>query len=153
MPAQQYRVVLDTNQIISAGSKWIDGTCEIGTDNISRRVLICVACSHNGLYSVDMFREYVKKLAEKHHDNDCIVNDRIVKLMALIMGAFNIVQVATRTAPIHPRDLDDEIFLLCAIDGNADYLVSDDGDLLVLAPDYSKPLIGKSQDLAMVLGA
>lgn len=148
MPTQQYRVVLDTNQILAAGSRWIDGTCEIGTANISRRILICVACTHTGLYSGKIIGEYLEKLIDKGHHLE-----RAEKLVTLIMGAFSTVKISTKTAPTRPRDLDDEVFLLCAIDGNADYLVSDDGDLLVLATDYAKPVIGTGPDLAKVLGA
>ena len=69
------------------------------------------------------------------------------------MGAFEAVDIQTKVAPIRPRDLDDEAFLLCAIDGNADYLVSDDHDLLDLATDYVRPQIGKSNALLRILGA
>lgn len=148
MPSQQYRVVLDTNQIIAAGSKWIDGTCKIGIANISRRILICVACTHTGLYSDKIIGEYLEKLVNKHH-----APDRTVKLIALIMGAFIAVDIQTKAAPIRPRDLDDEAFLLCAIDGNADYLVSDDNALLDLATGYVRPVIGKSDALVSVLSA
>ena len=43
--------------------------------------------------------------------------------------------------------------LLCALDCNADYLVSDDHSLTSLNSSYAKPLIGKSEDLAKILGA
>jgi len=148
MPAQQCRVVLDTNQIVTAGSKWVTGEVAIDATNISRRILICVACSHIGLYSGKIIGEYLEKLVDMGHPPE-----RAQKLVTLIMGAFSTVKISTKTAPIRPRDLDDEVFLLCAIDGNADYLVSDDSDLLVLAPDYPNPVIGKSHELAMVLGA
>lgn len=148
MPTQQYRVVLDTNQILAAGSRWLDGSREIGTANISRRILISVACTHTGLYSDKIVGEYTEKLVKKRHNTD-----RIVKFIALILGAFTTVDVVTKVAPVRPSDLDDEVFLLCAIDGNADYLVSDDRDLLDLAAAYARPIIGKSNALVGVLGA
>ena len=67
MPAQQYRVVLDTNQILAAGSKWVTGEVAIDAKNISRRVLICVACSHTGLYCGKIIGEYLEKLIDKGH--------------------------------------------------------------------------------------
>jgi hypothetical protein len=48
---------------------------------------------------------------------------------------------------------DDEVFLLSAIDGNADYLVSDDHHLTELKSSYAKPVIGMSGELAGPLGA
>jgi predicted nucleic acid-binding protein len=63
------------------------------------------------------------------------------------------VSITTVSAPVSPSDPDDEIFLICAIDGNADYLVSDDHSLTNLKASYSKPVIGMSRDLVQVLGA
>ena len=69
------------------------------------------------------------------------------------MGAFSTVKISTKKAPTRPTDLDDEVFLLCAIDGNADYLVSDDDDLLELANKYATPKIEKPQALVSIIGA
>jgi predicted nucleic acid-binding protein len=148
MPAQHYRVVLDTNQILAAGSKWVTGEVAIDAINMSRRVLLCVACSHTGLYSGKIIGEYLEKLVDRGHPPE-----RAEKLVTLIMGAFARVKITTQIAPTRPQDLDDEVFLLCAIDGEADYLVSDDGHLLALINDYTKPVIGRSQEVAIELGA
>jgi predicted nucleic acid-binding protein len=69
------------------------------------------------------------------------------------MGAFDRVAIITTAAPCKPTDPDDEVFLLRAIDGQAHYLVSEDGALLALGPSYLSPVIGKSADLPAVLGA
>ena len=58
-----------------------------------------------------------------------------------------------RSHTVRPSDPDDEIFLICAIDGEADYLVSDDHDLRNLKSLYEKPVIGASEELAVPLGA
>ena len=73
--------------------------------------------------------------------------------MTYIIGAFSQVTITTATAPARPSDLDDEIFLLCAIDGEADYLVSEDHSLTNLTDSYEKPVIGRGEDLAGALGA
>ena len=143
-----YRVVLDTNQIVAAGSRWLDGTGVIGTGNISRVILIRVACTHTGLYSDKIVGEYLEKLVNKRHNPE-----RILKLISLIMGAFDVVYIQTQVAPARPRDPDDEAFLLCAIDGDADYLVSDDRDLLDLATHYTRPTIAASTAAVTALGA
>lgn len=51
-----------------------------------------------------------------------------------------------------PYGPDDAAFLLCAIDGDADSLVSEDHSLTNLKASYIKPLIGKSKDLCGKLG-
>jgi uncharacterized protein len=145
---ENFRVVLDTNQLISAGSGWLDKGVPSPDKNTCRRILIRVAESHTGLYTGKVIGEYIEKLVDRGHSTD-----RTLKLITYIMGAFIRVVITTVSAPIAPSDPDDEIFLLCAIDGNADYLVSDDHSLTNLKGDYVKPVIGKSEELAQSLGA
>ena len=76
-----------------------------------------------------------------------------MKMIAYIMGAFTVVEITSNKAPVRPSDPDDEIFLLCALDGDADYLVSEDHNLVDLGPNYERPIIGKSAELAIPLGA
>jgi predicted nucleic acid-binding protein len=74
-------------------------------------------------------------------------------MITYIMGAFSQVEIISQAAPVPPTDPDDEIFLLCAIDGDADYLVSEDRALTNLRPQYTKPVIGRCTDLRAALGA
>ena len=148
MPHQSYRVVLDTNQIIGAGARWLYEGVPSPDTNTPRRILIRVAESHTGLYRGKLVGEYLEKLVDQGTSHQ-----RALKLMTYIMGAFSRVTITTEFAPMRPSDLDDEVFLLCAIDGDADYLVSDDRDLTRLRPDYRKPVIGNSDELAGALGA
>jgi predicted nucleic acid-binding protein len=143
-----YRVVLDTNQIIGAGTRWLVPGFPSPNTSTCRRILIRVAESHTGLYSGKVVGEYFEKLVDQGHSAE-----RTLRLMTYIMGAFRRVKVTTQAAPVRPSDLDDEIFLLCAIDGDADYLVSDDHHLTDLKSSYAKPVIGRSEDLAGALGA
>jgi len=142
------RVVLDTNQIIAAGTGWLIYGLPLPDGNQSRRLLIHVATDHTGLYCDKIAAEYVEKLIFYQHPPE-----RVVKMIALIMGTFDVVQVATRNAPVRPTDPDDEILLLCAIDGQADYLVTDDPDLLNVRAAYARPVIGKCSELSLRLGA
>jgi len=148
MQSQSYRVVLDTNQVVGAGSRWLDHGIPSPDNNLCRRVLIRVAKSHTGLYSGKVVGEYLEKLVDLGHPRD-----RSLKLMTYIMGAFSQVTITTKCAPVPPTDPDDEVFLLCAIDGNADYLVSEDHALANLKSSYIKPVIGRSKELAGPLGA
>lgn len=148
MQSQPFRVVLDTNQVIAAGSAWLENGIPSPDRNICRRIVIKVAESHTGLYSGKIIGEYLEKLLDLHHPSE-----RALKLVTYLMGAFSQVEITTQAAPFRPSDPDDEVFLLCAIDGNADFLVSDDHSLFNLKASYSKPVIGKSTDLAQALGA
>ena len=145
MSDAKLRVVLDTNQIVGAGSRWLDNPAANPNDH--RRLLVRVAEMHTGLYCDRIIEEYLAKLLDRGHPAN-----RAQRLATYIMGAFTIVEVTSSTAPVRPSDLDDEIFLLCSLDGNADYLVSEDSDLLDLKPSYPRPVIGKCSDLMGALG-
>lgn len=142
-----FRVVLDTNQVIAAGSRWVVGGRPNPDSNASRRILIAVAETHTGLYCAKIVGEYLEKLVEIGHPYD-----RALKLMTYIMGAFEKVTIVTSVSPHAPTDPDDEVFILCALDGNADYLVSDDNAVLALKPHYPKPIIGNCKDVSALLG-
>ncbi len=148
MENPNYRVVLDTNEVVGAGTGWLDHGVPAPDKNTHRRVLIRVAESHTGLYSGKVVGEYLEKLVDLGHPRD-----RSLKLMTYIMGAFSLVKITTKTAPVPPSDPDDEVFLLCAIDGDADYLVSEDKHLTAIKGSYTKPVIGRSSELAGALGA
>ena len=143
-----FRVVLDTNEIVGAGTGWLDHGVPAPDPNTARRVLIRVAESHKGLYCGKVVGEYLEKLLDLGHPHA-----RALKLITYIMGAFSQVTLTTKSAPVKPSDPDDEVFLLCAIDGEADFLVSEDHSLTSLGASYSKPVIGKCCDLAVSFGA
>ena len=148
MQVQAYRVVLDTNQVVAAGTGWLERGQPIPDINTCRRVLIRVAESHRGLYCGKIIGEYLEKLVDLNHPRE-----RAWKMITYIMGAFTPVPITTATAPVKPSDPDDEVFLLCALDGNAHYLVSEDKALLHLKGSYSRPIIGRSTELVDILGA
>jgi predicted nucleic acid-binding protein len=148
MESQRYRVVLDTNQIVGAGTGWLDHGVPAPDKNMLRRVLIRVAKSHTGLYSGKIVGEYLEKLVDLGHPPK-----RAARLIGYIMGAFSRVAITSQAAPVPPADPDDEVVLLCAIDGNADYLVSEDKHLTDIKGSYTKPVIGRSVELAGALGA
>jgi predicted nucleic acid-binding protein len=148
MPSQSYRVVLDTNQVVGAGTRWLEDGQPVPDGNVCRRVLIRVAENHTGLYCGKIIGEYLEKLIDRNHPPE-----RAQKLITYLIGAFERVPIVTADAPAKPTDPDDEVFILCALDGQAHYLVSDDGALLDLKENYVRPVIGRSGELAPVLGA
>ena len=94
-----------------------------------------------------MLEEYIEKLICKGHSRD-----RVRKLLTYIAGAFAKIDTTTTAAPFPPADPDDEIFVLCALDGNADYLVSEDRALLDLDSFYQSFAIRKCADSMGPLG-
>ena len=141
------RVVLDTNQIVGAGTRWLVGDVPSANWNHHRRMLAHVAARHVGLDCEEIVDEYIVKLTTKGHPPD-----RIEKLLALLAGAFDEVGLTTTAPPVAPPDPDDAVFVLCCLDGNADYLVSEDTDLLGLDAAYPSFTIGRCAELMNVLG-
>ena len=141
------RVVLDTNQIVGAGTRWLVGDVANANWNLHRRMLVHVAAKHVGLYCSEIIDEYIEKLTSKGHPPD-----RIEKLLALLAGAFEEVGLTTTAPPVAPPDPDDAVFILCCLDGKADYLVSEDKGLLGLDRAYSSFAIGRCAELMDMLG-
>ena len=145
MTADGVRIVLDTNQIVGAGSRWLDERAANANDH--RRLLVCVAVEHSGLYCDEIIDEYLDKLLERRHPPE-----RARKLITYIMGSFTRIAITSESVPVPPLDSDDEIFLICALDGDADWLVSEDKDLLELKASYSRPQIGSCGEVMNALG-
>ncbi|MCY4284443.1 MAG: PIN domain-containing protein [Thiotrichales bacterium] len=145
MTADVVRIVLDSNQIVGAGSRWLDES--VANANDHRRLLVCVAREHSGLYCDEIIDEYLEKLLERRHPPE-----RARKLITYIIGSFTRVALVSEFAPVPPVDPDDEVFLICALDGDADWLVSEDTDLLDLKANYPRPKIGNCQEIMHALG-
>ena len=150
MSGVRRRVVLDTNQIVGAGSRWLREsfpTPDPDPDpNPHRRLVICIVEKHTGLYCDPIIQEYIETLLERRHPPA-----RVRNLIAYLMGSFESVAITSAAAPVAPVDPDDEIFLICAIDGAADYVVSEDRDLLRLKNSYQRPVIGRCSELVDIL--
>ena len=134
------RLVLDTNQIVGAGSRWIAHGIRAPA-NCHLRVLLLATGPHRGLYSSGILKEYRSKLVERGSPED-----RAEELVRYLAGQFERIELVTERAPAPPRDPDDEEFLLCAIDGDADFLISEDKDLLSLRGEYSRPTIARCEE-------
>ena len=139
------RIVLDTNQIVGAGSRWLDESDANANDH--RRLLVSVAQENSGLYCDGIIDEYLEKLLERRHPPE-----RARKLITYIMGSFTRIAITSESVPVPPLDADDEIFLICALDGDADWLVSEDTDLLDLRASYPRPVIGRCAEIIGFLG-
>lgn len=107
-----FRFILDTNQIVGAGTGWLDDGRPAPDPNLCRRIVIAVAEHHTGLYCGKIMGEYIEKLLDRKHPPA-----RVQKMMTYLMGAFSQVHITTKSAPHPPSDGDDEIFVICALDG------------------------------------
>ncbi len=136
----KYRVVLDTNQIIAAGSKCLVEPPPSPTTEHARLVRE-VAYNHIGLYSSAIAGEYLEKLIDRKHPKK-----RVIEFIGCIMEIFELVLVTSKSCPHIPSDPDDVKFVLCAIDGKANFLVTDDKHLLRLKEHYEAPRIGRRED-------
>lgn len=139
------RVVLDTNQIISAGVRWMDPMYH-HDGNEAVELIKEVFSNHNGLASSKILAEYLEKLVDKG-----VKHELAVELIKRLWGAFEIISTTTTSCNPAPADPDDLIFMLCAIDGEADILVSNDEDLLKLRDHYNPPEILERKDALVAL--
>lgn len=123
------RVVLDTNVVLSS----------FFSSNIKSPNKEILARWKTGeltlLYSDDIFSEYAEKLLSK----DIPLED-VEDLLALILLEAEFVEIRFFLLKVYPVDPDDIHFLLCAINGEANYLVSGDRHLLDLRHFY-RPII------------
>src|SRR4051812_48456360 len=111
-----YRVVLDTNQIISAGSRWIMlDPVTPDERNEAQRLIHIVARNHRGLLSSRIAAEYVRKLIDRGHPVE-----RTTRYLGFLLATFEKVEVTSESCSHPPADADDVMFILCALDGNAD---------------------------------
>lgn len=147
MNRSRLRCVLDTNEIVGAGSRWLrrgvpeDPNCQL-------RLLLLASGEHRGLYCDAMLAEYLGKLVDRGSPRE-----RAEEMVAYLSVAFERVRLVSTEAPTRPSDPDDEVFLLCAIDGDADYLVSEDRDLLSLRAAYARPTIARCEEALPALEA
>ena len=117
-----YRVVVDTNVIISAFLK---------PESLPRQVFDRILSEQTLLLSPDTTHELHQRLLDRRFDPYVTREIRLGFLQQLpTLGTY--VSVTTRiTACRNPRD---NAFLALAVDGKADVIVTGDRDLLVLHP-------------------
>ena len=95
------------------------------------------------LYSADIVIEYAEKLLE-HGFSECEVRSYLA-LVRLLGERVDITFFPVRN---YPADSDDVAFLLCALNGEATYLVTYDAHLLALQPHYALTVCGPVRFLA-----
>jgi putative PIN family toxin of toxin-antitoxin system len=111
-------VVFDTNILFSA-TGWQGNPFQ------------CVERARAGEIQAVTCPELVEELAEKLELRLHFSAEQIAETLADYLGFLRVVQI-TKLLNAVPRDPEDNMVLECAIEGQAQYLVSGDNDLLVL---------------------
>jgi predicted nucleic acid-binding protein len=142
------RVVLDTNTVIGAGSRWLASESPAPVTPL-QRLVHCVASRHVGLYCEEILIEYVELMGRRRHPEE-----RIALFTAYILALFTPVTLSSTECHTVPDDPDDVVFVLCGLDGDADMLISDDRHLLRIREAYHpRPAIMSSSDAGECLFA
>ncbi len=119
------RVVLDTNVLIAANLTKHDSS---PNKQLLER---WQKGDFTFLFSLDILAEYEEKLVEKG-----VCDEDIEELFTLIFFLGEEVSIDFYHLKIYPTDIDDIVFLLCALNGTATHLVSYDDHLLSLRESY-----------------
>jgi uncharacterized protein len=116
------RFVLDTNVVVSA---------LLLADSIPRPAFDKALEQGTILISVPVILELADVLSRKKLNKYLLEDER----MRFLIGLLKETELIDTTEPIAIcRDPNDDKFLELAVDGNADYIVTGDADLLVLHP-------------------
>jgi predicted nucleic acid-binding protein len=144
---QRYRIVLDTNVIVGAGSRWVmtDPPAPL-PDHFESRIVHRVTTSHDGLLCEDILLEYAEKLEFCNHPPD-----RITRYLGHLVLTCEFVEIVQFYCEPRLADLDDTIFILCAINGKAHFLISEDHHLLDLRNAYDPPKIRTREEMRQPL--
>jgi putative PIN family toxin of toxin-antitoxin system len=129
MAVKKIRVILDTNWYISAT-----------INKRSRRLLYQLLTNKNIviLFSDEIFKEYGLVITRSKFKN--IVNaQQVTRFMNLTISKITNIQIKSNLTG--SRDSNDNFLLSLSHDGNADYLVTGDKDLLVLKETGSTKII------------
>jgi predicted nucleic acid-binding protein len=144
---ERYRVVLDTNVIVGAGSRWVMAEPPAPLpDHFESLVMHCVTTSHDGLICEDILLEYAEKQEFFNHPAE-----RIERYLGYLILTCEMVAIVQFYCDPRPTDSDDVIFILCAINGKAHFLISEDQHLLGLKDAYDPPKIRTREEMRQAL--
>ncbi len=91
----------------------------------------CVERARAGEIQVVTCSELIEELAEKLERRLHFPKDHVAEIIADYLGFLRLVQIP-KVLDAVPRDPEDNMVLECAIEGQAQYIVSGEKDLLVL---------------------
>ena len=132
------RFVFDTNVVVSA---------LLLADSIPRHAFDKALNHGTILISVPVILELAEVLSRKRFDKYLLEDERMRFLIGLLKEAELVDATETITLCRDPKD---NKFLDLAVDGNADYIVSGDIDLLVLHPFRDIQIVSPKEFLTTV---
>ena len=109
----------------------------------------CVERSRAGEIQAVTSPELVEELAEKLELRLHFSAEQIAETIADYLGFLRVVQIPKVLHAV-PRDPEDNMVLECAIEGQAQYIVSGDNDLLVLK-EFRRIQIVRASDFLKIL--
>ena len=138
MAVEKIRIILDTNWYISAT-----------INKNSRRVLYELLTNKNLviLFSNEILKEY-KIVIERDKFKKIIKPKQIVRFMNLVISKIENIELKANV--IGSRDINDNFLLSLSYDGNADYLITGDLDLLVLQKTGSTQILNLRDFLQII---
>ena len=138
MAVKKIRIILDTNWYISAT-----------INKNSRRILYELLTNKNLaiLFSNEILKEY-KIVIERDKFKKIIKPKQIIRFMNLVISKIENIELKAKI--IGSRDINDNFLLSLSYDGNADYLITGDLDLLVLQKTGSTQILNLRDFLQII---
>jgi uncharacterized protein len=112
----------------------------------------CVERARAGEIQVVTCPELIEELAEKLEARLYFSKDQVAEIIADYLGFLRLVQIP-KVLDAVPRDPEDNMVLECAIEGQAQYIVSGDNDLLVLKEFRGIKIVRASEFLKVLAGS
>ena len=112
----------------------------------------CVERARAGEIQAVTCPELVEELAEKLELRLHFSAEQVAETLADYLGFLRVVQIPKVLNAV-PRDPEDNMVLECAIEGQAQYIVSGDNDLLVLKEFRGIQVVRASEFLEVLVGA
>jgi putative PIN family toxin of toxin-antitoxin system len=109
----------------------------------------CVERARAGEIQVVTCPELVEELAEKLELRLQFSAEQVAETLADYLGFLRVVKIPKVLNAV-PRDPEDNMVLECAVEGQAQYIVSGDNDLLVLKEFHSVQIVRASDFLKLL---
>ena len=133
------KAVIDTNIFISA---------LLGSSNAGRIIDKFTGGKFDLIISKDILDELIEVISRKKFSN--IFRPEDVKKLISLLEADAKITTTGRKISSACKDPKDHIVLACAVEGNADYIITGDSDLLEISPFNRIKIITLSQFLKLV---
>jgi uncharacterized protein len=131
------RVIVDTSVVVSAG---------LQPDGVSNKAFLFALFHCNPLISPDTYSELESVLNKTKFTNK-ISDETKARVLSTVLARSAMINTTSRLQIC--RDVNDDMFLNLAIDGNAEVIITRDPDLLTLHPFRGIPILSPADFLKM----